>query len=173
MRKRIAFMALMIMSTTLSAEETGDHPVVKLPRPNSGSFTHKEAEECRSEILSNSPTPMLASWKKTSHGFSLHFHKDDRMTIYGSSGLMVAILPVNESLHNQSPKEVKKMADSIPRFGNPAGILITSDIPLKRSQNIHKILKGIFVPGIQIFYLRTDKDGVAVDPTDALESKAR
>jgi hypothetical protein len=99
----------------------------------------------------------MMAWKNPYNGFSIHVHEDDSLTIYGSSGLMTLRIEEKKKLIKQSVDDVKKMADAIPLYGNPAGILITSDMPLKRSKSIHKLLDKLFVPSIQLFYVNNSE----------------
>lgn len=141
MRRTIHFLILILTATFLRAEVDDPLTVVELPRPNSGTFTPEQAEKRKLEILSNRATKMLASWKNPFNGFSIHIHKDDSISIYG-----LTVSDDKRIRPEQSVQAIKKKAKSIPLFGNPAGILITSEIPLKRSKVIHKILEEIFVP---------------------------
>ena len=162
MKPVLAF-AFCILLCGLSLRGNGStaKSIVELPRPNSGTFTFEQAEARRGEILSNRPTPMLHSWKNPYSGFSIHVHRDDSVTVYGSSGLMLVALDDKAKRHRQTADDIKKLADQIPLYGNPGGILISSEVSLKKSKVIHKILKAIHVPSIQIFYVRKKEQ---VDP---------
>src|SRR5437868_9756259 len=127
-------------------------PIVELPRPNSGTFSFKQAESRKSEILSNTPTPKLENWRNPYMGFCVHVGKDDSLTVY--SRWMKGIPEHNKPLAAQSAAHIKKLADELPLEGNPAGILITSDLPLKDSRAIHEVLKLLFIPSVQLFYAR-------------------
>ena len=101
----------------------------------------------------NAPTPQLEKWKNPYMGFCIHIHKDDSITVYNywlktmdEHKKPIAKVPV---------AKIRKMVDALPLFGNPAGILVTSDVPLKSSKVIHKVLDALFVPSVQLFYART------------------
>ena len=146
--------------------------VVELPRPNSGEFTTKEAEARKLEILSNKPTSMLKAWKNPFNGFSIHVHRDDRISVYGSSGLMILTLEKGEVLERQSGADVKKLLKSIPLYGKPTGVLITSDQPLKESKIFRSLLESAFVPSIQLFYTTGSEQDGAGQPATAVDSKS-
>jgi hypothetical protein len=134
--------------------------VVELPRPNSGTFSFAQAEARKSEILSNAPTSTLENWKNPYMGFCIHIGKDDSLTVYGH--WLKGFPEYSKPRMNQSVIEFKKLADELPLAGNPAGVLITSDQPLKDSKVIHEILKVLFVPSVQLFYARSSEaDGAA------------
>jgi hypothetical protein len=125
MKCQVIALVLLVLGVSFAedTDQTG-HSVVELPRPNSGTFSTEQAENRKSEILSNEPTGKLVGWENPYNGFSIHIHRDDSITIYGSSGTMKIILEKEKELATQSVAEVKKMARSIPSFGgNPAGIL--------------------------------------------------
>lgn len=179
-RQAIA-LALLLGASSFAEDTEAGHNVVELPRPNSGKFTTAEAEARKPEILSNKPTGKLVSWKKPYRGFNIHVHRDDSITVYGSpldlialeSGKVIA-LESGKELTKQSAREVRKLARSINPFGggNPAGILVTSDRPLKESKVFADVLPAVFIPGIQLFYVTNSEQDGADQPATAVESKA-
>ena len=155
---KVPTLAPILIGVLAAGSVRGGDSVAELPRPNSGTFTFEQAEKREGEILSNRPTMMIRSWKNPYSGFSIHIHQDDSITVYGYSGLgVLAVGGTEKELNRLSVADVTRMADAIPLSGNPAGILITSDTPLRQSKNIHKILEEIFVPSIQIFYVAGQK----------------
>lgn len=150
-------LVLLLAGFSFAKEGHSGQSVVELPRPNSGTFTTEEAEARKIEILSNKPTGKIIPWKNPFSGFSIHIHSDDSITVYGSSGRFVIELEKGNELTKQSVHEVRKLAESILLFGNPAGILITSDRPLKESKVIADVLAATFVPSIQLFYATTSE----------------
>ncbi|MEP4078288.1 hypothetical protein [Haloferula sp.] len=171
-RQTIA-LALLLGGASFAEETEAGHNVVKLPRPNSGKFTTAEAEARKSEILSNKPTGKLVSWKKPYRGFNIHLHLDDSITVYGSPLDLIA-LERGKELTKQSAREVRKLARSINPFGggNPAGILVTSDRPLKESKAFADVLPAVFIPGIQLFYVTNSEQDAADQTATAVDSKA-
>ncbi|HWQ91572.1 MAG TPA: hypothetical protein VN673_07860 [Clostridia bacterium] len=93
-------------------------------------------------------------------GFCIHVGKDDSLTVYGHS--MKGLIEYSKPRAGQSVADIKKLTDQLPLAGNPAGVLITSDLPLKDSKAIHELLKILFVPSVQLFYARSSEpDGPA------------
>jgi hypothetical protein len=136
------------------------YTIVRLPRPNSGTFSFEQAEARKSEILTNVPTPKLEDWSNPYWGFCIHVEKDDSLTVYGHS--MKEIPRYGKSRTGQTAADIKSLANELPLGGNPGGVLITSDVPLKDSKSIQKVLKVLFVPSIQLFYARSSApDGTA------------
>jgi hypothetical protein len=142
---------LLLGSLSARAAEQPPSPIVELPRPNSGTFTFAEAEARKLEILSNAPTQKLENWKSPTMGFCIHIGKDDSLTVYNH--FMKDILK-EAADGRQTVAGVKTLSTLLPLGGNPAGILITSDLPLKESKVIHEVLKVLFVPSVQLFYAR-------------------
>ena len=143
--------------------------VVELPRPNSGEISFEQTEARKSEILSNAPTPPLELWKNPCNSFCIHIHKDDSITAYSRW---------DEDLLDEHKKpapkvsvaEIGKMVDWVPRSEAPVGVLITSDRPLRESKVIQKLLKVLFVPGVQLFYARDNGRGGTAKESLAIQS---
>jgi hypothetical protein len=129
--------------------------IVELPRPNSGTFSFKQAERRKSDILSNVPTEKLSDWKNPYMGFCVHVERDDSVTVYNH--LFKEFNEYSKPRTGQTDQDIKKLVDELPLLGNPAGILITSERPLKDSKAIHKLLKVLFVPSVQLFYVRSNE----------------
>jgi len=155
----LALMLLLAISSA-SAGENRMLSIVELPRPNSGAVSFQQAEARKSEILSNAPTPKLENWKNPYMGFCIHVGRDDNLTVYGH--WMKGVPEHSKPRTGQSVADIKRLTDELPLMGNPAGVLITSDVPLKDSKAIHEVLKVLFVPSIQLFYARSSEpDGAA------------
>ncbi len=160
MKPPVLTLTLFLSISSASAGEKLMPSVVALPRPNSGAFTFEQAEARKSEILSNAPTRKLESWKNPFMGFCIHVGKDDSLTVYGHS--MKGLPEYSKPRTGQSVADIKKLMDQLPLAGNPAGVLVTSDLPLKDSKAIHELLKVLFVPSVQLFYARnSEPDGSA------------
>lgn len=150
-------LALVVLPATLLTDPAEEPPtsVIALPRPNSGTFSFAQAEARKSEILSNAPSQRLENWKNPYTGFCIHIAKDDSITVYNHS--LKGLFDYNKPRPNQSVGEIKKLVDELPLFGNPAGVLITSEAPLRNSKTIDKVLKFLFVPRVQLFYVQSNK----------------
>ena len=164
MNRHTFALALLLVGASFAEDADSVHNIVELPRPNSGTFTTEEAEVHKSETLSNKPTGKLVSWKNPYSGLSIHIHQDDSITVYGSTGLGVLVLETGKELTKQSARDVGQLARSIPLYGNPAGVLITSDRPLKESKVIGDVLAALFVPSIQLFYANNSEQDEALKP---------
>jgi hypothetical protein len=150
-------LVMLLVSSIASAGEGLVPVVVELPRPNSGTFSSAQAEARMSEILSNAPTPKLENWRNPYTGFSIHISKDDSLTVYGH---WLKLFPeYSKPRPSQSVAEIKKLVDELPLVGNPAGVLITSDAQLVNSKRIREILKLLFVPSVQLFYVKSAQPG--------------
>jgi hypothetical protein len=115
-----------------------------LPRPNSGRFTFAEAETRKAEIYSLAPSSTLVGWNNPYSGFSVHITRDDRLVVYG--GYLgegeKSVAQIRELLNEYT----KRM------YGNPLGILITSESDPKRTKMLEVILEVLFKPYVQVFY---------------------
>ncbi|MHA3773939.1 hypothetical protein ACXR0O_20600 [Verrucomicrobiota bacterium sgz303538] len=160
MKPIVLTLTLLLVISSISAGDKPTPSVVELPRPNSGTFSFQQAEARKSEILSNAPTPKLENWKNPFMGFCVHIGKDDSLTVY--SHFMKGLPEYSQLRTGQSVADIKKLTVELPLGGNPAGVLITSDLPLKDSKVIHELLKILFVPSVQLFYVGgTKPDGAA------------
>ena len=132
--------------------------VVELPRPNSGTFTFEEAQLRRSEILKMSPSGMLYEWQNPLVGFCIHIDAPGVLTVYNSSP---CYLP-GETRHGREPhvlsgaNDLRDVVESYSRFqyGNPLGVLVTATNG-GASTDLLRVVSEIFVPSIQIYYLKT------------------
>ena len=159
---------LLLAISSVSADERQTPSIVELPRPNSGSHSFQQAEGRKSEILSNAPTRKLENWKNPYMGFCIHIGTDDKLTVYGH---WLKRLPEYGELRGQSVADIKRLTDALPLEGNPAGVLITSELPLKDSKVIHELLKILFVPSVQLFYARSSEPNRAANPSQPVGSE--
>src|SRR5438105_1421557 len=128
--------------------------VIELPRPNSGTFTTEQAEAKKHLILSNSPSGPLKDWKNPYMGLAIHVDAQDRLKVYAVTP------PFGEAAEKRAEvtiDDIQKLERTIIQFGNPHGVLITSDRPLRHSVVIHELMKILFVPSIQIFYIARER----------------
>jgi len=129
--------------------------VVELPSPNSGVFSFEQAEAKKDLILSNLPSKPLTNWKNPYLGFAIHVTAQDTFKVYSVRGS----LTVTVGIERIDPKKtftvegIQELEHSIIRFGSPDGILITSERPLHESKAFPALLKALFVPGTQLYYL--------------------
>jgi hypothetical protein len=124
--------------------------VTELPRPNSGTYTFEQAAARKDEILSNTPSKRLNAYKRPYMGFSVHVEADDSFTVYAP---IPDIQGADFPRKKQTVEQIMALEAATPRLGNPHGVLITSERPLKESKTIQALLKLLHVPSIQIFYL--------------------
>ena len=90
------------------------------------------------------------------------------LTVYGH---WMGVLHRNQQT-TRTVAEIKQMAAEIPLYGNPAGILITSDVPLRESKVFPELLNAFFTPSIQLFYARRSEPGGAASVTNTTSSEA-
>jgi hypothetical protein len=129
--------------------------VVELPRPNSGTFTFAQAEAKKHLILSNTSSKRLSDWKNPYMGFAIHVTAEDTFTVY--SAFYTPLFPDGIDPKQTFPvKGIQELERSIIQFGNPHGVLITSDRPLRESKAFLSLLTALFVPGIQLFYVSSE-----------------
>jgi hypothetical protein len=154
-----------------SAGEKRMQSIVELPRPNSGGFSYQEAQARKSEILSNVPTPKLEDWKNPFMGFCVHVGRDDSLTVYGH--WLKGMPSYSKPRTGQSVADIKKLADELPLEGNPAGVLITSDVSLKDSKAVQELLKVLFIPSVQLFYARDSELGGVANRSQPVGSETK
>ena len=158
--RALTIAALLVAVLTVTAGEKRSLSVIELPRPNSGTFSFAQAEARKSEMFSNTPSPRLEDWKNPYMGFCIHIAKDDSVTVYNH--WLKTVPEYSKPRADQTVAEIKKLIDELPLEGNPAGVLVTSDAPLKDSKTFHKMLEVFFVPSVQLFYARSSEpDGAA------------
>jgi hypothetical protein len=160
MRTLVCIVAL-FLAATLSAVcgETASSPtlpvgleMVNLPRPNSGTFSYEQAEVRKHEILSNQPSKAMTDWVNPFMGFAIHVAADDSLTVYSPTPNMPDIMKYPTG--KVTVDEIMDLERRTLQFGNPHGILVTSDRKLSQSKTFVALFKSLFVPGIQIFYLK-------------------
>lgn len=157
MFRQLIALTLLLVSTSCAKDADAGENVVELPRPNSGTFSFEQAEARKIEVLSNKPTKPLAEWANPYTGFSIHIHRDDSITVYGH--WLRALDAYNQTHKKRTTDQLKALADELPLAGNPAGVLITSDAPLKDSKIIQRVLDALLVPSIQLFYVTNSEQG--------------
>ena len=160
MKARAFSLAVVLMAALAIAVEKTSPAIVELPRPNSGTFSYAQAEARKSEILANAPSGRMEDWKNPYWGFSVHVAKDDSVTVYNHG--LKGLAQYEKPRLNQSAAQIDQLLDELPLGGKSAGVLVTSEVPLKDSKAIHDLLKVLFVPSVQIFYLKNaDPPGTA------------
>lgn len=135
-----------------------DRPrVVELPRPNSGAFSFAAAERRRGEILAMAPSGMLQDWKNPYVGFSVHIDAQGGLTFYNGwlPGLPEEMTRRRDSHVLQRADDLQNMVEWHSRLvdGNPLGVLVTSTNG-GASPDLPGVVAQLFVPSIQIYYLR-------------------
>lgn len=148
---KIPILSFIIGISVLAASANEVSKIVELPRPNSGTFSFQQAEARKLELLLNESTKPLTEWKNPYMGFAIHIRHDDSMTVYGH--WLRKLDAYNQPQKKRTIDQIKALADELPSYGNPAGILITSEKTLKDSKAALEILDALFVPSVQLFYV--------------------
>ena len=128
--------------------------VLELPRPNSGTFTFEQAGAKKHSILSNTPSKPLTDWKNPFMGFAVHVSANDTFTVYSLNPPRDFSEGINTN-KTFTVEGIQELAVTTLQFGNPHGVLITSDRSLSESKTFPALLDALFVPNIQLFYLST------------------
>lgn len=148
---KVYTLTILLVLAAVPGNKTQDS-IIQLPRPNSGTFTFAQAESRKFEILFNKPSQKLEDWKNPYMGFCIHIGKDNRITVYNH---WLKLIPEHRKPRiNQSVGEVKKLLDELPLEGNPAVILVTSELPLKDSKTFSNLLEVLFAPSVQLYYVK-------------------
>jgi hypothetical protein len=145
---RFVFSTVLALVSALVAGCASRQPtMVELPRPNSGTFTFAQAEARKSEIYSLMQSGMMPDWKNPYMGFCVHITRDDEIVVYGT------VLPVTRS-GKMSVRELESVVTDHPLFGNPLGVLVTSECDPRSSATLPRVIELLFKPSVQIFYVR-------------------
>ena len=135
---------------------------VELPRPNSGTFTYEQAGRRKNEIYSMQLTPKHFSWTNPTSGGAVHINKRDEIEVYQFTLGIVESVTDSAVNYIEAPKDTFVVITNPNNLhyyvggignGNPASVLITSEIRLDKSEAIKKIMEKLWVPGVQIYYL--------------------
>ncbi len=137
-----------------------------LPSPNSGTFTYEQAGKRKNEIYNLQLTPKYFGWKNPTSGGAVHINKRDEIEVYQFTiGILESVTdstvnyidaPKDTFVVITNPKSLLYYVGGIGE-GNPASVLITSEIRLDKSEAIKKIMQELWVPGVQIYYLTKRK----------------
>ncbi|WP_153796627.1 hypothetical protein [Foetidibacter luteolus] len=135
---------------------------VELPRPNSGTFTYEQAGKRKNEIYNLQLTPKHFSWTNPTSGGAVHINKRDEIEVYQFTiGILESVTdsainyidaPKDTFVVITDPKNLHYYVGGIGE-GNPASVLITSEIRLDKSEAIKKIMQELWLPSVQIYYL--------------------
>jgi hypothetical protein len=133
-----------------------------LPRPNSGSFTYEQAGKRKNEIYNIQVTPKYFNWTNPATGGAVHINKKDEIGVYqftlgiyqhrNDTGVFYSAAAKDTFIILKDVKELLCNVGGI-GFGNPASVLITSEIPLDKSEAIKRVMEELWTPGVQIYYL--------------------
>jgi len=120
--------------------------VQELPRPNSEKYSYAQANAHRNEIFSLKKSNNQIDWQNPYRGYCVHISSNDRIFVKEEYG---------KSYKEMSFAEFSKFAETVfPFWGNPLGVLLTSEIDPKKSKVFSKIMDILFVPSIQIYYAK-------------------
>lgn len=135
---------------------------MELPRPNSGTFSYEQAGKRKNEIYNLQLTPKHFAWKNPTSGGAVHINKKDEVEVYqftlgiyqhrNDTGVFYSEAARDTFIVLKDTKELLYNVGGI-GFGNPASVLITSEIPLDKSEAIKKVMEELWVPSVQIYYL--------------------
>ena len=142
--------------TTAKVRVNGSGPsnaiVIPVPRPNSGTYTTKEAENLLAPTLARSvaipaDAKILREWNNPTHGFSVFVFADGRIETTnvfgksesGESGLIDAM----QTSHSM-------------QFGNPLSVLLAAELSGWNSEAQQAVLKQLFKPSIQLYLVSTE-----------------
>lgn len=141
--------ALAVAITLCGGCATSSRSVVKLPRPNSGTFTFAEAEARKAEIFSAAPSGIQAVWKNPYLGFSVHITRDDEVIVHQHT-LGFFRFPSGK----MSVAELEELLAYYPSLGNPLGVLVTCERDARLSPVFARVVEVLFKPRVQIFYCK-------------------
>ena len=126
--------------------------VVEAPRPNSGTYTTKEARSLLPKFLAESrgipiDHELITDWKNPTFGFHVHIRKDGTIIVNGPLG------DKTEGL-----RAVSKARDLALSFldGNPASVLMTSETNGWKSRQKNDVMEVLFDPAIQIYVIHRE-----------------
>ena len=128
--------------------------LVELPRPNSGTFSFREAELRKREIFDATPTGRIGDWTAPAlgGGCCIHLDSHDQLRIYNYSGHP----PFHGSLKTLEDlglEDLAEVVDCISIYNEPARVILTTEISLKSSRSFPKVLELLYRPSIQILYV--------------------
>ncbi|NOQ73510.1 MAG: hypothetical protein GQ574_16005 [Crocinitomix sp.] len=133
--------------------DTNYMEVIKLPRPNSGTYSYAEAEKKRIDIYNLRPTDKYIDWINPTTGGSVHINERDELEVYKTTfPLFQDTTPINIFVPDSI--NLRKHVGGI-GLGNPASVLITSEINPIGSTGMDKIFKDLYHPGTQLYYLKS------------------
>jgi len=154
------------IDTTIADINFSKLKIVGLPRPNSGTYTYEQAGKRKDEIYSLRITNKFFAWKNPTSGGAVHINKRDEIEVYQFTfGILESVTdstvnfidaPKDTVIVIKNPKELHYYVGGI-GLGNPASVLITSEISLYKSEAIKKILEQLWEPGTQLYYLTERK----------------
>lgn len=129
--------------------DTSIMTVTALPRPNSMRYSYAEAENKKSDIYKLCPTFKYLEWENPTTGGAVHINQQGELIVYN------ATFPNFDSTDTFVPDSIDlgNYVGGI-GFGNPASVLITSEINPENSRAMDKILEDLFEPGTQLYYLK-------------------
>lgn len=135
---------------------------IELPRPNSGTYSYEQAGKRKNEIYNLQLTPKHFGWKNPTSGGAVHINKKDEVEVYqftlgiyqnrNDTSVFYSEAARDTFIVLKDTKELLYNVGGI-GFGNPASVLITSEIPLDKSEAIKRVMEELWVPSVQIYYL--------------------
>lgn len=144
--------------------------IVGLPCPNSstkadGFWSFEGAEKRKDEIFKMKTTKKYLTWQNPTSGGAVHINSKDEIEVYQFTLGIYQGSNDTASFYSTAPKDTSVIVqiDEIwynvmgVGFGNETSVLLTSEISLRKSKAIDKIMSVLWKPGVQIYYL-TNKE---------------
>jgi hypothetical protein len=152
--------------TVIYSTAIGKLKLVGLPCPNSstkagGPWSYKEAKKRKDEIFKMTLTDKYFGWTNPTTGGAIHINKKDEIEVYGFTFGIFKKMDSSGVHYIDAPKDTSVVVNSSEiwynvsgvGFGNETSVLITSEVNLRKSKAIKRILTELWKPGTQIYYL--------------------
>lgn len=136
--------------------------LLELLRSNSETFSYEQAGKRKNEIYNLQLTPKHFAWKNPTSGGAVHINKKAEVEVYQFTLGIYQYRNDTGAFYSEAAKDTffvlkdtKELLSNVGGIGEgkPASVLITSEIPLDKSEAIKKVMEELWVPGVQIFYL--------------------
>ena len=142
---------------TLTVIDTSKVDMVRSQNPHSSaiinSFSYEEGKEWEDEIYNMILSGKCYDWKNPTTGGAIHINKKDEIEVYQSLIYQWAYQDTSMNYCKKiTPQQIWDYVRGI-NFSNPTSVLITSEYDVEQSRSLKLIMKELFKPGIQIYYL--------------------
>lgn len=126
--------------------------VVQVPRPNSGTYSTKRAEELLPSVLASSVgvdprSELVIGWINPTHGIRVHLSSEGKITTQDWLGEeSTGLAAFEDALDNRSG----------PLLGNPVSVLLTADSDGWNTPIGQEIVSTLFRPSIQLYVVAAE-----------------